>query len=125
MHQNKSSSYDGLPFEFYIVFFFRILLINWLHLINFSFEYGLLASSQRNGVITLLPPKIVTLCLLATHYKLIAKTMAHRLKLALDGLNHKEQNGFMKGRNIGCNIHNVLDMIEYAYRYYIPGSMSC
>ena len=52
--------------------------------------------------------------LLTTDYKLIAKTTANRLKVVLGGLINDDQNGFMKGRNIGCNIHTIIDLIEYS-----------
>ena len=65
--------------------------------------------------------------LLTTDYKLIAKTMANRLKLVLDDLIHEDQNGFMKGRNIGCNIprniRTIIDLIEYTDIKDIPGSI--
>ena len=121
----------GLPVEFYIVFFQDIadLLISSL---NYSFDQGILSSSQRNGVITLLPKKdrdptsvrnYRPISLLTTDYKLIAKTMANRLKLVLGGLINDDQNGFMKGRNIGCNIHTIIDLIEYSDYNNIPGSI--
>ena len=131
MSHNKSPGLDGLPAEFYIVFFHDIadLLIASL---NFSFEQGILSPSQRNGVVTLLPkkdrdPNFVKnyrpISLLTTHYKRIAKTMANRLKLVLDDLIHEDQNGFMKGRNIGCNIRTIIDLIEYTDIKDIPGSI--
>ena len=61
--------------------------------------------------------------LLTTDYKLIAKTMANRLKGVLDELIHEDQNGFMKGRNIGCNIRTIIDLIEYTDIKDIPGSI--
>ena len=60
---------------------------------------------------------------MTTDYKLIAKTMANRLKLVLDDLIHEDQNGFMKGRNIGCNIRTIIDLIEYTDIKDIPGSI--
>ena len=53
--------------------------------------------------------------------------MANRLKLVLGGLINDDQNGFMKGRNIGfnigCNIHTIIDLIEYSDYNNIPGSI--
>ena len=56
MSHNYSPGLDGLPAEFYIVFFHDIadLLIASL---NFAFEQGILSSSERNGVVKLLPKK--------------------------------------------------------------------
>ena len=54
MKHNKSPGLDGLPVEFYVVFWKDIsdLLLNSF---NFSLQNGLMSSSQRNGVITLIP----------------------------------------------------------------------
>ena len=49
--------------------------------------------------------------------------MANRLKGVLDELIHEDQNGFMKGRNIGCNIRTIIDLIEYTDIKDIPGSI--
>ena len=49
--------------------------------------------------------------------------MANRLKFVLCDLIHEDQNGFMKGRNIGCNIRNIIDLIEYSDNMNIPGSI--
>ena len=131
MSHNKSPGLDGLPVEFYIVFFNDIsdLLVSSL---NFSFEHGMLSPSQRNGIITLLPkkdrdPNFVKnyrpISLLTADYKLIAKTMANRLKQVLSDLIHEDQNGFLKGRYIGCNIRTIIGLIEFADTRDIPGSI--
>jgi hypothetical protein len=49
--------------------------------------------------------------------------MANRLKLFLNDLIHEDQNGFMKGRNIGFNIRTIIDLIEYSEDMDIPGSI--
>ena len=43
-----------------------------------------------------------------------------KVKLFLDDLIHEDQNGFMKGRNIGCNISTIIDLIEYTDIKDIP-----
>ena len=35
----------------------------------------------------------------------------------------EHQNGFLKGRNIGCNIRTIIDLIEFADTRDIPGSI--
>ena len=88
MKTNKTPGLDGLPVEFYIVFWNDIcdLLIESF---NFSLANGIMSSSQRNGVITLLPKKdrdplmiknYRPITLLTTDYKILAKCMATRLK---------------------------------------------
>ena len=78
----RSPSYDGLPAEFYIVFFNDIcdMLLDCYY---YSFEQGFMSISQRNGMITLLPKKDKDplfiknhrpITLLNTDYKIIAKS---------------------------------------------------
>ena len=56
MKLNKTPGFDGLPIEFYIVFWPDIcdMLMNSF---NFSLQNGAMSISQRNGIITLLPKK--------------------------------------------------------------------
>ena len=128
---NETPGYDGLPVEFYVVFFNDIIdmLLNCYH---YSFEQGFMSSSQRNGITTLLPkkdkdPLLVKnyrpISLLNTDYKIIAKVMAKRLNSCLHQIIHDDQTGFMKGRNIGSNIRTIIDVIEYCDANQIPGSI--
>ena len=131
MQMNKTPGFDGLPAEFYLVFWTDIcdLLINSF---NFSLQNGSMSSSQRNGIITLLPKKdkdsllirnYRPITLLTTDYKIFAKCLANRLKRCLHTLIHTDQSGFMKGRNIGHNIRFILDIIEYTELNDIPGTI--
>ena len=85
LNLNRTPGYDGLPAEFYIVFFNDIcdMLLDCFH---YSFEKGFMSSTQRTGVITLLPKKDKDphfiknhrpISLLNTDYKIIAKVMAN------------------------------------------------
>jgi hypothetical protein len=56
LNLNRSPGYDGLLVEFYIVFFPDICDM-LLDCYFYSFEQGFMSTSQRNGVITLLPKK--------------------------------------------------------------------
>ena len=129
MNMNKTPGFDGLPAEFYLVFWADVsdLLMNSL---NFSLQNGEMSPSQRNGIITLLPkkdrdPLLVKnyrpITLLTTDYKILAKCYANRLKRCLPDLIHPDQSGFMKGRNISHNIRLLLDIIEYTDLNDIPG----
>lgn len=46
-------------------------------------------------------------------YKLIAKVIADRIKKHLDNLINHDQTGFMKGRYIGENIQNIINIMEH------------
>ena len=56
MKMNKSPGFDGLPIEFFMVFWPDISDV-LLDAYNYSLQNGVLSMSQRNGVITLLPKK--------------------------------------------------------------------
>ena len=56
MKMNKTPGFDGIPVEFYIVFWPDICDM-LMSSFNFSLQNGMLSPSQKNGVITLLPEK--------------------------------------------------------------------
>jgi hypothetical protein len=45
-------------------------------------------------------------------YKLMTKCLAFRLKKVLPNIIHSDQTGCMRGRYIGDNIRNILEIIE-------------
>ena len=61
--------------------------------------------------------------LLTVDYKIIAKTMANRLKNCIDSVIHPDQSGFLKGRNIGNNVRLLLDVIEYTDFNKLPAAV--
>ena len=90
MDSNKTPGTDGLPAEFYKIFWKDIstLLVSAL---NYAFEFGCLSTTQRRGVIKLIPKKDAELyyiknwrpiTLLNTDYKIAAKALANRIKYA-------------------------------------------
>ena len=131
MKHNKTPGFDGLPCEFYIVFWqdiFEFLINSY----NYSMANGLLSQSQRNGIISLLPKKdkdanyihnYRPISLLTVDYKIIAKTLANRMKKYLCVIINSDQSGFLKGRNIGNNIRLIMDVLEYTEFNHIPGAI--
>ena len=96
------------------------------------FRVPYLATLVPVGVITLLPKKDKDLLdiknyrpisLLTVDYKIIAKTMANRLKNCIDSVIHPDQSGFLKGRNIGNNVRLLLDVIEYTDFNKLPAAV--
>ena len=129
MESGKSPGTDGLPAEFYKVFWNDVstFLIDAL---NLSFSKGYLSISQRRGLITLLPKKNKPqqylknwrpITLLNCDYKIAAKAIATRLKKVLPYLIDNDQTGFLKGRFIGENIRLINSVIDYAEKQNIPG----
>jgi len=129
MTKGKSPGTDGLPCEFYKVFWNQICnpLVNSL---NHSYEKGELSVSQKRGIITLLPKKDKSplylknwrpISLLNVDYKILTKVLATRMKKILDNIINNDQTGFLKGRYIGENVRLLLDIIEYTNLENIPG----
>ena len=53
----------------------------------------------------------------------MANILANRLKTVINKLIHTDQNGYIKGRNIGFNIRLVQDVIEYFENDNIEGAV--
>ena len=122
---NKSPGPDGIPIEFYKMFWPEIgnlVLQSFLS----AFDNGELTDSQKQGIITLIPKKGKDLTdlkswrplsLLNADYKIIAKTLGNRLKTALPEIISPDQVGYMQNRFCGENIRLIADVIDYC-KYY-------
>lgn len=122
MKNNKSPGSDGIPVEFYKLFWPDIKT-HLLNSLNYSFETGKLTQLQNQGIITLIPKKDKDrttlsnwrpITLLNTDYKIAAKSIANRIKKILPNIIHHSQTGFMQDRYIGENIRLTHDVITYA-----------
>ena len=123
MKPGKTPGSDGLPIEFYKVFWNGIpdCLLN---AINFAYAEGKLSISQRHGIIKLIPKKDSEpyfvknwrpITLLNSDYKIAAKAIANRLQNVLPKIINSDQPGFLKGRFIGENIaaHNITGLLLF------------
>lgn len=101
LSNGKSPGSDGLPAEFYKMFWVEIgpLL---LETFAYSFETGELSIDQRRGIITLIPKQDKDLrslnnwrplTLLNTDYKILAKILANRLQLVMNTIIDTDQTG--------------------------------
>ena len=61
--------------------------------------------------------------LLNCDYKTISKVVNNRLYCMLSKLINADQNGFVKGRNIGDNIRLMLDIINYENCKKVSGAV--
>ena len=129
MGTEKTPGTDGLPAEFYKVFWKDISAI-LIRALNYAYETGQLSVTQRRGIIKLIPKKDAEpffiknwrpLTLLNCDYKIAAKSIANRLKPSLPNLINYDQTGFIKGRFIGENIRLIDSVICYAKDKNIPG----
>ena len=104
MNLEKTPGTDGLPAEFYKLFWNDISTY-LLSALNFAFESGCLSISQRRGIIKLIPKKDTEpfyiknwrpITLLNTDYKIAAILIANRLKSVIPKLINNDQTGFIK-----------------------------
>lgn len=120
MENLKTPGHDGIPADFYKVFWSEIK--THLHeALNLALNNGQLYHSALRGVITLIPKKERDLLqisnwrpitLLNVDYKILAKALASKMKKSLPFLIHEDQTGFMEGRNIAHNLRKVIDIIQ-------------
>ena len=126
---NKTPGSDGIPDEFYKVFWNDLsnLLVNS---INFAYQTGQFSVTQRRGIIKLIPEKDTVLyCIknwrpitfLNCDYKIATKAIANRLKNVLPNLIDNDQTGFLKDRFIGENIRLIDSVIHYTTANKVPG----
>ena len=130
MKKNKAPGIDGLPIEFYQVFWNEIgeTVVNAL---NESFRKGQMSLSQRKGLITLIYKKGNSdelknwrpVTLLNYDYKIAAFVLALRTQKVLSSVIMENQVGYIKGRLGGFNVRIVQDMIEYMNEKGIEGAM--
>ena len=129
MSPNKSPGTDGLPAEFYKIFWDDVkpFLINAL---NHGYAKGHLSITQKRGMITLVPkknkPAILLknwrpITLLNCDYKIAAKSIANRVKKVLPKIINNDQTGFLKNRAIGENIRLIDSIIKYTNTKQMPG----
>ena len=103
---NKVPGNDGLPVEFYKMFWASIGN-RLVECFNVSFEKGELSSSQKQAVITLIEKKDLDRCdlknwrpisLLNVDAKIASKVIAERMKRLLPGLIYHKSNWIYSGK---------------------------
>jgi hypothetical protein len=125
----KSPGIDGIPVEFYKVFWLDIKKV-YVESIKYSILTQSLSISQRRGIISLIPKKDKNililknwrpLSLLTADYKILAKCLALRLKKCIQKLIYCDQTGFLKDRYIGENINKILNIMDITVKDDIEG----
>ena len=120
MNNNKTPGEDGIPVDFYKVFWKQLSPILYETMLQ-SYERKYLHPSARRGILNLIPKagkdsryikNLRPITLLNTDYKIIEKAIANKLLPALEHIIHKDQRGFMKHRRISVNIRKMLDIIH-------------
>ena len=128
MKVNKSPGSDGLPCEFYKIFWNDIRLYHYNSLIH-SYAEKSLSPSQKLSILTILHKKgdrqllnnYRPLSLTNTDYKIIAFVLARRLQKIVNRVISNDQSAYIKGRFIGNNARTIVDIFEYCEQNYIDG----
>lgn len=126
---NKTPGNDGLPYEYYKMF--------WDELIDPLYDCyeavineGELSCSQKQAVMRLLEKKgkdrsFISnwrpISLLNFDYKLLSKCISRRIQNFLPHLIHRNQTGFIKGRYIGDSIRVIQDIMAYTLDKKLSG----
>ena len=109
MKNNKTPGNDGIPIEFYTIFWNQIGVF-LLRSLNEAFIKGEFSITQKQSVITCIPkgdkPKQFLknwrpISLLNVDYKNLSGVLAKRMKMVLPSVISYNQKGFMKNRYIG------------------------
>ena len=130
MKLNKAPGLDGLSVEFYRKFWNSLKKLV-TKVFNFNYERGHLSNSQKIGAISLIFKKNDPLSLdnyrpitlLNTDTKILAYTIAQRLKEVLPSIIHSDQKGYVKNRYIGFNIRQIQDVIDHSEKFNIEGAI--
>ena len=118
--KGKMPGSDGLTTEFYLVFWDVLSNFFYSSLLT-SIQKGELTIEQRRGVINIIPKgdkdhRLIKnwrpITVLNVDYKIIAKTIANRLKPVLPDLINQDQTGYVQNRLIGENIRIVSDLLH-------------
>ena len=128
MKNDKSPGSDGLTKEFYVCFFNEIsnILITAL---NHSFTTGMLSTSQRQALITLIEKKGKDrfmknwrpISLINVDTKITSKALAARMENVLTSIVHCNQTAYVKDRYIGESIRLITDLLAYMEENSIGG----
>ena len=127
MKGGKVPGRDGLPREFYLKFW-ELVGPDFLEVVGEMFERGELAPSMREGVVAMLFKKGDELelknwrpiTLLGVDYKLIARALAGRLRLAMPYLVGEDQTCGVEGRSASWNLQLTRDVLCWVEERSLP-----
>ena len=120
MKHNRSPGFDGLPIEYYQVFWDYLKQI-YVEMINECWKDGDMPISMKTAILSLIHKGgsrdrlkyYRPISLMNTDYKIIAFVFASRIQKVISVLVNPDQSAYIKGRYIGCNVRNLIDIFDY------------
>ena len=121
LQNNKCSGTDGIPPDFYKVFWTKIKKLMY-EMYQETVEHGKFHVSARRGILSLLEKKGKSaikigswrpLSILNADNKVYSKMLANRLKTVQPHLIHHTQTGFLQGRYLSENILKICEVMQY------------
>ena len=122
MNNKKTPGQDGIPVDFYKVFW-NLLKDAFYEMVIYNYQEQIMHDSARKGVLNLIPKpgkdsrlikNLRPITLLNTDYKIVEKAVANKMLPALSHIIGADQRGFMKDRRISVNIRKMLDIMHQA-----------
>ena len=132
MKNDKGPGSDGLTKEFYVCFFDEVSNI-LITASNHSFTTGMLSTSQRQALITLIEKKGKDkrfmknwrpISLINVDTKIASKELAAGMENVLTSIVHCNQTAYVKDRYIGESIRLITDLLAYTEENSIQGWIS-
>ena len=128
MKLNKSPGEDGLPVEFYTLFWAEIGTF-LVEMYNECFENNMLPTSMRKSLVTLIHKKedktkidnYRPISIINTDYRIFAFILANRLQNVINDIVGPDQVAYIKNRFIGINIRLVQDLFNLYNEKNLPG----
>ena len=127
MKGGKVPGVDGLPREFYLQFW-DTLGEDFAEVVQEIFRRGELSATMREGVVTLLHKKgdpmdlrnWRPITLLCADYKLVARVLAGRLRLAMPFIVNEDQTCGVEGRSTAYNLQLIRDTLQWVEDRSLP-----
>ena len=116
---NKTPGPDGIPIDFYKVFWEKIGG-TVCEVIEYGYTENILHPSARQGILNLIPKpekdsrllkNLRPITILNSDYKIVEKALSERMVKVMDNIINYDQRGFLLNRRIAAGIRRVYDII--------------
>ena len=127
--RNKTPGLSGLSSDFFKMFWTKIG-DTFYEAICHMYTKRMVPNTMKKSVLNLIPKincdlrflkNLCPISLFSTSYKVIEKAVANRLETSLPEVINRDQQGFMKDRQMATNIRLIFDLLKYCELNNIDG----